>query len=109
VLVYLQVKLSDYRGKKYVVLFFYPLDFTFVCPTGEITHHFIRYALLRSMISCNSIFHAMHVAEITAFSDQYAEFEKLNTEVIGISIDSVVCTRSFDFDLVHVINSFGVL
>jgi peroxiredoxin 2/4 len=33
--VLLQVKLSDYIGKKYVVLFFYPLDFTFVCPTGE--------------------------------------------------------------------------
>jgi alkyl hydroperoxide reductase subunit AhpC len=29
------VKLSDYIGKKYVILFFYPLDFTFVCPTGE--------------------------------------------------------------------------
>eukprot|EP00232_Nephroselmis_pyriformis_P019938 CAMPEP_0182900188 /NCGR_PEP_ID=MMETSP0034_2-20130328/28652_1 /TAXON_ID=156128 /ORGANISM="Nephroselmis pyriformis, Strain CCMP717" /LENGTH=119 /DNA_ID=CAMNT_0025034359 /DNA_START=24 /DNA_END=380 /DNA_ORIENTATION=+ len=26
------IKLSDYKGKKYVVLFFYPLDFTFVCP-----------------------------------------------------------------------------
>jgi hypothetical protein len=33
--VLLQVKLSDYIGKKYVILFFYPLDFTFVCPTGE--------------------------------------------------------------------------
>jgi peroxiredoxin (alkyl hydroperoxide reductase subunit C) len=52
------VKLSDYRGK-YVVLFFYPLDFTFVCPT-----------------------------EITAFSDRYEEFSKLNTEVLGISCDS---------------------
>ena len=30
----LQVKLSEYIGKKYVILFFYPLDFTFVCPTG---------------------------------------------------------------------------
>ena len=27
------IRLSDYRGSKYVVLFFYPLDFTFVCPT----------------------------------------------------------------------------
>ncbi|PAX51358.1 peroxiredoxin [Brunnivagina elsteri] len=52
------VKLSDYRGK-YVVLFFYPLDFTFVCPT-----------------------------EITAFSDRYEEFKKLNTEILGISVDS---------------------
>ncbi len=33
---YLQIKLSEYIGQKYVVLFFYPLDFTFVCPTGDI-------------------------------------------------------------------------
>lgn len=52
------IKLSDYRGK-YVVLFFYPLDFTFVCPT-----------------------------EIIAFSDRYEEFQKLNTEVLGVSVDS---------------------
>ncbi|MBD1917913.1 peroxiredoxin [Leptolyngbya sp. FACHB-60] len=52
------VKLSDYRGR-YVVLFFYPLDFTFVCPT-----------------------------EIAAFSDRYDEFEALNTEILGISVDS---------------------
>jgi alkyl hydroperoxide reductase subunit AhpC len=30
-------------------------------------------------------------AEITAFSDRHEEFEKLNTEVLGVSIDSVVC------------------
>ncbi|KAL8140990.1 hypothetical protein V2J09_007011 [Rumex salicifolius] len=53
---FINVKLSDYIGKKYVILFFYPLDFTFVCPT-----------------------------EITAFSDRYAEFEKLNTEILGFS------------------------
>lgn len=52
------IKLSDYRGK-YVVLFFYPLDFTFVCPT-----------------------------EIVAFSDRYSEFKDLNTEILGISVDS---------------------
>ncbi len=52
------IKLSDYRGK-YVVLFFYPLDFTFVCPT-----------------------------EIAAFSDRYAEFSQINTEVLGVSVDS---------------------
>ena len=52
------IRLSDYRGK-YVVLFFYPLDFTFVCPT-----------------------------EITAFSDRYGEFTKINTEVLGASVDS---------------------
>lgn len=52
------VKLSDYRGK-YVLFFFYPLDFTFVCPT-----------------------------EIIAFSDRIADFEKRHCQVIGCSIDS---------------------
>ncbi|NEO77301.1 peroxiredoxin [Moorena sp. SIO4G3] len=52
------IKLSDYRGK-YVVVFFYPLDFTFVCPT-----------------------------EITAFSDRFEEFKELGTEVLGVSVDS---------------------
>lgn len=52
------IKLADYRGK-YVILFFYPLDFTFVCPT-----------------------------EIIAFSDRIADFKKLNVEVLGVSIDS---------------------
>ncbi|MGD1902585.1 MAG: peroxiredoxin [Geitlerinemataceae cyanobacterium] len=52
------VKLSDYQGQ-YVVLFFYPLDFTFVCPT-----------------------------EVTAFSDRYAEFSKIDTEILGVSVDS---------------------
>lgn len=50
--------LSQFRGK-YVVLFFYPLDFTFVCPT-----------------------------EILAFQEKLAEFEKRNTQVIGVSVDS---------------------
>jgi peroxiredoxin (alkyl hydroperoxide reductase subunit C) len=52
------VSLESYRGK-YVVLFFYPLDFTFVCPT-----------------------------EITAFADRYSEFAALNTEILGVSVDS---------------------
>jgi alkyl hydroperoxide reductase subunit AhpC len=52
------VKLSDYKGK-YVVLFFYPLDFTFVCPT-----------------------------EIIAFSDRIEEFHKRGAEVLGCSVDS---------------------
>ncbi|TVU53393.1 MAG: peroxiredoxin [Arthrospira sp. PLM2.Bin9] len=52
------IKLSEYRGK-YVVLFFYPLDFTFVCPT-----------------------------EITAFSDRAEEFSALNTQILGVSVDS---------------------
>jgi len=53
-----QISLSDYKGKK-VVLFFYPLDFTFVCPT-----------------------------EILAFSDAIEEFKSRNTEVLGVSVDS---------------------
>ena len=53
-----EFKLSDYRGK-YVLLFFYPLDFTFVCPS-----------------------------EIIAFDKKLAEFEARNTQVIGVSVDS---------------------
>lgn len=52
------LKLSDFKGK-YVVLFFYPLDFTFVCPS-----------------------------ELIAFDHRLAEFKQRNVEVIGISIDS---------------------
>lgn len=51
--------LEQYKGDKYVVLFFYPLDFTFVCPT-----------------------------ELHAFQDKLAEFEKRNTAVVGCSVDS---------------------
>ncbi|KAI8046093.1 peroxiredoxin-2 [Drosophila gunungcola] len=53
-----EVKLEDYRGK-YLVLFFYPLDFTFVCPT-----------------------------EIVAFSERIKEFHDINAEVLGVSVDS---------------------
>ena len=53
-----ELKLSDYRGK-YVVLFFYPLDFTFVCPS-----------------------------EIIAFDKQIDAFKEKGCEVIGVSIDS---------------------
>ncbi|MBN1511991.1 MAG: peroxiredoxin [Phycisphaerae bacterium] len=53
-----EVSLSKLRGK-YVVLFFYPLDFTFVCPS-----------------------------EIIAFDKKIEEFRKRNCEVIGVSIDS---------------------
>jgi len=52
------IKLADYKGK-YLVLFFYPLDFTFVCPT-----------------------------EIIAFSDRIKDFRAINTEVVGVSTDS---------------------
>ena len=52
------VKLSDYKGK-YVVLFFYPLDFTFVCPT-----------------------------EIIAFNEKVEAFKSRGAELIGVSVDS---------------------
>ena len=54
-----EVSLSEFRNKKYVVLFFYPLDFTFVCPT-----------------------------ELHAFQEKVAEFDSLDTQVIGVSVDS---------------------
>ncbi len=53
-----QISLKDYRGKK-VVIFFYPLDFTFVCPT-----------------------------ELLAFDHRLAEFEKRGVQVLGCSVDS---------------------
>jgi len=53
-----EISLADYKGK-WLVLFFYPLDFTFVCPT-----------------------------EITAFSDVIDKFKKLDAEVVGCSVDS---------------------
>ncbi|MEE8575177.1 MAG: peroxiredoxin [Thermodesulfobacteriota bacterium] len=53
-----EISLSDYKGK-YVVLFFYPLDFTFVCPT-----------------------------EIIAISDRLEEFTERGAEVVGVSVDS---------------------
>lgn len=51
--------LKQFEGKKYVIFFFYPADFTFVCPT-----------------------------EIVAFQDKMAEFEKRNVAVVGCSVDS---------------------
>ena len=59
------VKLSEYRGK-WVVLLFYPLDFTFVCPT-----------------------------ELTTFSDRYEDFEGIGADVIGVSTDSVYSHRAW--------------
>ncbi len=53
-----EISLSDYQGR-YVVLFFYPLDFTFVCPS-----------------------------EIIAFDKRLDEFKSRNVEVIGVSVDS---------------------
>lgn len=53
------ITLSSFRGKKNVLLFFYPLDFTFVCPT-----------------------------ELHAFQDKVKEFKSKNTEVLAVSVDS---------------------
>ena len=52
--------LEQYKGNKYVVFFFYPMDFTFVCPT-----------------------------ELHAFQEKLAEFEKRNVAVVGCSVDSL--------------------
>jgi peroxiredoxin (alkyl hydroperoxide reductase subunit C) len=59
------VSLADYRGK-WLVLFFYPLDFTFVCPT-----------------------------EIIAFSDAAERFRAVGAEVLGVSIDSKFVHRAW--------------
>ena len=59
------VKLSDYKGK-WLILMFYPLDFTFVCPT-----------------------------ELTAFSDRLEELNGVGAEVLGISTDSVHSHRAW--------------
>jgi alkyl hydroperoxide reductase subunit AhpC len=54
----IDLKLTDHRGK-YVVLFFYPFDFTFVCPT-----------------------------ELIAFSDRVEEFTRRNAQLLAVSVDS---------------------
>jgi peroxiredoxin (alkyl hydroperoxide reductase subunit C) len=53
------ISISQFKQQKYVLLFFYPLDFTFVCPS-----------------------------EIIAFSKRMDDFKARNTEIIGVSIDS---------------------
>jgi len=55
---FVEFKLSDLKGK-YTILFFYPLDFTFVCPT-----------------------------EIIAFDKQLEEFRKRECELVSVSVDS---------------------
>ncbi|WP_027094254.1 peroxiredoxin [Cohnella thermotolerans] len=59
------VSLEDYRGK-WLVLFFWPYDFTFVCPT-----------------------------EIRGFSDSYEQFKNLDCEIVGASVDSVYTHRAW--------------
>ena len=59
------LSLDDYKGK-WLVLFFYPLDFTFVCPT-----------------------------EIRSFSENYSKFKESGAEVLGVSIDSKFCHKAW--------------
>lgn len=59
------VRLADYAGK-WLVLLFYPLDFTFVCPT-----------------------------ELRGFSDRYEDFKREGAEILGVSIDSVHTHRAW--------------
>lgn len=54
-----KITLSNFKNDKYVCLFFYPLDFTFVCPS-----------------------------EIISFSNHVKEFETRNTQILGVSVDS---------------------
>ena len=89
-----KISLSDYRGK-WMVLFFYPGDFTFVCPT-----------------------------ELEEMAENYEEFQKLNTEVLSVSVDSVEVHKAWHdtspaikkvkfpmlADLTHMLaDAFGVL
>jgi len=60
-----KVKLADYKGK-WVVLVFYPADFTFVCPT-----------------------------ELGELADKYPEFEKINAEVLSVSTDTVFVHKAW--------------
>jgi len=60
-----KIKLSDYKGK-WVILFFYPADFTFVCPT-----------------------------ELGDVADHYEEIKKLNTEVLSVSTDTVFVHKAW--------------
>lgn len=60
------IKLKDYKGKKWLVFFFYPADFTFVCPT-----------------------------ELEEMAENYAEFEKEGAEVLSISTDTVFVHKAW--------------
>ena len=63
-----KISLKDYKGK-WVVLFFYPADFTFVCPT-----------------------------ELGELADNYAIFQKLNTEILSVSVDTAFVHKAWHDD-----------
>ena len=70
---YKEISLKDYKGK-WVILFFYPRDFTFVCPT-----------------------------EIKGFAKMYKDFQDIDTEVLAASTDSVYSHKAWferDLDMV---------
>jgi peroxiredoxin (alkyl hydroperoxide reductase subunit C) len=60
-----KIKLSDFKGK-WLILFFYPADFTFVCPT-----------------------------ELEDMANHYEEFQKLNVEVLSVSTDTVFVHKAW--------------
>jgi len=60
-----KINLSDYRGK-WLILFFYPADFTFICPT-----------------------------ELEEMADHYAAFQKINAEVLSVSTDTVYTHKAW--------------
>ncbi len=60
-----KIKLEDYKGK-WTILFFYPADFTFVCPT-----------------------------ELGDLADKYEEFKKLDTEILSVSTDTVFVHKAW--------------
>jgi len=64
-----EVKLEDFKGK-WLVMFFYPLNFTAVCPT-----------------------------EITAFRDAYGKFRELDAEVLALSVDSAYSHQAWTRDI----------
>ena len=59
----MEIKLEDFEGK-FLVLVFYPQDFTFICPT-----------------------------EVIAFGNRASEFEKINCSIVACSTDSLACHR----------------
>jgi alkyl hydroperoxide reductase subunit AhpC len=61
-----EISLSDYKGKKWVIFFFYPADFTFVCPT-----------------------------ELEGFAEKYEEFKKAGAEIIAASRDTVFVHKAW--------------
>ncbi|EDR27405.1 hypothetical protein, conserved, partial [Entamoeba dispar SAW760] len=60
-----EIDINEYKGK-YVVLLFYPLDWTFVCPT-----------------------------EMIGYSEVAGQLKEINCEVIGVSVDSVYCHQAW--------------